>query len=182
MACRSRCESSECAGMQGDSAPQTGNRATALGQHLDEQRDGEPDDVEEVSLDAGDEGGAGFLDRVGAGAAAPLAPAPRTCRSPRRRAAGSAPSSAGVDVLAPRRRRAASETEITSCDRPTSSASMRAASSASPACRARGRRRRRPCPRRARSRPPAGSTESALPRLLGARRARAAAPAAVPSS
>ena len=52
----------------------SGNGATALAEHFDEQRDGQPDDVEEASLDVRHECRSRLLDGVSAGAPAPLAP------------------------------------------------------------------------------------------------------------
>src|SRR3977135_1875116 len=50
-----------------------GNGATALPEHFDEQRDGQPDDVEEASLDVRHECRSRLLDGVSARATAPLA-------------------------------------------------------------------------------------------------------------
>ena len=54
------------------------------GEHVEEERGGQPDDVEVVAVDRGDETGADALDRVAAGAAAPLARSPGRRRSRRR--------------------------------------------------------------------------------------------------
>ena len=166
-------DTSECAGMQGDSTPhpETGRRRSR--QHLDEQRDGQADDIEEASLDVRHECRSGLLDRVTARAAAPLAArdvlvdrrgverpeAHRGLRVPGLLAGRVAQRQAGDHVVgAPCQQR----------QHPPPLPARR------PACRAPGRRPGRACRRPAPS-PPRRPRPSAPCRGCAARRARAAA-------
>ena len=158
-------DTSECARMQGDSTPQPGNGATALAQHLDQQRDRQADHVEEASLDARHERRPGLLDRVAAGAALPLA-ARHVLVDRRAVERAEAHRRARRAPCARRARRAASGPTRRGASRPASERQHAAPPRPRPpACRAPARRRRRACRRPAPSRPRRASTERALPRL-----------------
>ena len=153
-----------------------GNGATALGEHLDEQRDGQSDDVEEVALDARDR-----ARRPTPGSRTPrrgraTRRARRSRRSPGRRAGGSARPSRHARC-AHRTRRAASVPRSRGARGPPGARASAPPRPRRRACRAPDRRRARSCRRRARSprrrAQPSGPSRRCAPRP--ARGARAAA-------
>ena len=160
---------SECTGMQGDSTPhpETGRRRSAS--ISTSSATGRPTTLKKSPSIAGDERRPGLLDRVAAGAAAPLAA--RHVLVDRRvvERAERAPPSRACPVCSP-----STSSSVRPEHHVVRAAGQQRAASAPPrrrrpACRAPARRRARWCRRRAPSRPARASTERALPTavLLG---------------